>query len=126
MAATGAMDGDATARGDGDVTSVRSWVGSMRSVSMGSTDMGLGWFRKEQVNEGESDRSHPLTSRANCCADQILLALYSMFTVLPALLIHPPRLSDRPIAELIEAGGYTQLGGIDVRVPLDVLRNLQM
>jgi hypothetical protein len=55
MAAAGAMDGDATARGDGDVTSVRSWVGSMRSVSMGSTDMGLGWFRKEQVNEGESE-----------------------------------------------------------------------
>jgi hypothetical protein len=49
-----------------------------------------------------------------------------MFTVLPALLIHPPRISDRPIAELIDAGGYTPLGGIDVRVPLDVLRNLQM
>lgn len=58
--------------------------------------------------------------------DQILLGLYSMFTVLPALLIHPPFLSDQPIAELIEAGGYTQLGGIDVRVPLDVVRNLQM
>lgn len=58
--------------------------------------------------------------------DQILLALYSMFTVLPALLIHPPFLSDQPILELIEAGGYTQLGGIDVRVPLDVVRNLQM
>ena len=57
--------------------------------------------------------------------DQILLALYSVFTVLPALLIHPPFLSDPPIAELIDAGGYTQLGGIDVRVPLDVLRNLQ-
>jgi hypothetical protein len=49
-----------------------------------------------------------------------------MFNVLPALLIHPPFLSDRPIAELIEAGGYTQLGGVDVRVPLDVLRNLQV
>ena len=58
--------------------------------------------------------------------DKILLALYSVFTVLPALLIHPPFLSDRPIAELVDAGGYTQLGGIDVRVPLDVLRNLQM
>jgi hypothetical protein len=72
------------------------------------------------------DLSLALTSRADRCADQILLALYSIFTVLPALLIHPPRMSDRPIAELIEAGGYTQLGGIDVRVPLDVLRNLQM
>ena len=59
-------------------------------------------------------------------ADAILLAVYSMFTVLPALLIHQPFLSDQPIAELIEAGGYTQLGGIDVRVPLDVVRNLQM
>ena len=58
--------------------------------------------------------------------DQLLLALYSAFTVLPALLIHPPFLSDKPIAELVDAGGYTQLGGIDVRVPLDVLRNLQM
>jgi hypothetical protein len=67
---------------------------------------------------------------SDACADgrldQILLALYSVFTVLPALLIHPPFLSDQPIAELIEAGGYTQLGGIDVRVPLDVVRNLQM
>ncbi len=58
--------------------------------------------------------------------DQILLALYSMFNVLPALLIHPPFFTDRPIAELVEAGGYTQLGGVDVRVPLDVLRNLQV
>ena len=58
-------------------------------------------------------------------SDQLLLALYSAFTVLPALLIHPPFLSDKPISELVEAGGYTQLGGIDVRIPLDVLRNLQ-
>ena len=58
--------------------------------------------------------------------DAILLALYSVFTVLPALLIHPPFLSDPPIAELVDAGGYTQLGGIDVRVPLDVLRNVQI
>jgi len=54
------------------------------------------------------------------------LALYSAFTVIPALLIHPPFLSDKPIADLVDAGGYTQLGGIDVRIPLDVLRNLQM
>lgn len=59
-------------------------------------------------------------------SDQLLIRLYSIFNVLPALLIHPPFLTDRPIAELIDAGGYTQLGGIDVRVPLDVLRNLQM
>ncbi|KAI9639248.1 uncharacterized protein MKK02DRAFT_39544 [Dioszegia hungarica] len=100
---------------DGDVQSVRSWVGSMRSVSVGSMGMGMvtggmkGWWGKEEPNE-----------------DQILLALYSWFNVLPALLIHPPFFSDPPIAELIEAGGYTQLGGVDVRVPLDVLRNLQV
>lgn len=63
---------------------------------------------------------------ANECTDELLLSLYSMFTLIPALLIHPPNISEPPIAELIEAGGYTQLGGIDVRVPLDVLRNLQM
>ncbi|WVW84197.1 hypothetical protein I302_106227 [Kwoniella bestiolae CBS 10118] len=98
---------------EGDVRSVRSWVGSMRSVSMGSlvsTSTGRGWFgKKEEVNE-----------------DQLLLQLYTMFTILPALLIHPPFVSDPPILELIEAGGYTQLGGIDVRVPLDVMRNLQI
>lgn len=49
-----------------------------------------------------------------------------MFNVLPALLIHPPFISDRPIAELVDAGGYTQFGGVDVRVPLDVLRNLSV
>lgn len=63
---------------------------------------------------------------ANKCTDELLLSLYSMFTLIPALLIHPPNISEPPIAELVEAGGYTQLGGIDVRVPLDVLRNLQM
>lgn len=49
-----------------------------------------------------------------------------MFTVLPALLIHPPFNSDPLITDLVDAGGYTRLGGVDVRVPLDVLRNLQM
>jgi hypothetical protein len=56
----------------------------------------------------------------------MLLSLYQAFIGLPAVLIHPPFLSDLPIAELVDAGGYTQLGGIDVRIPLDVLRNLQM
>ncbi|KAK4685870.1 hypothetical protein P7C73_g4269, partial [Tremellales sp. Uapishka_1] len=95
------------ARGDGEVGSVRSWVGSMRSVS---ADAGMGWWRKKKV---ESE-------------DEILLALYSIFTILPSLVIHPPFSSDRPISELVDAGGYTHLGGIDVRVPLDVLRNLQV
>ncbi|WRT66634.1 uncharacterized protein IL334_003593 [Kwoniella shivajii] len=114
VAARGARIDERGNRGvEGDVTSVRSWVGSMRSVSMGSLvskESGRGWFsRKEEINE-----------------DQILLQLYSMFTLLPALLIHPPFVSEPPILELIEAGGYTQLGGIDVRVPLDVTRNLQI
>lgn len=44
---------------DGDVQSVRSWVGSMRSVSVGSMGMGMvtggmkGWWGKEEPNEGE-------------------------------------------------------------------------
>lgn len=36
---------------EGDVRSVRSWVGSMRSVSMGSE---MGWFKKQEMNEGET------------------------------------------------------------------------
>jgi hypothetical protein len=81
--------------------------------------------KKEEVTEG---RSYVAPSMAKCAdpIDQLLLALYSAFTVLPALLIHPPFLSDNPIADLVDAGGYTQLGGIDVRIPLDVVRNLQM
>ncbi|WWD17055.1 hypothetical protein CI109_101492 [Kwoniella shandongensis] len=112
VAARGARVDERRAQ-EGDVKSVMSWVGSMRSVSLGSMvpkEGGRGWFgRKEEINE-----------------DQILLALYTMFTILPALLIHPPFVSEPPILDLIEAGGYTQLGGIDVRVPLDVLRNLQI
>ncbi|WVR06832.1 hypothetical protein IAU60_003868 [Kwoniella sp. DSM 27419] len=115
VAARGARADERASGGgvEGDVRSVRSWVGSMRSVSMGSLvgkERGRGWWgKKEEVNE-----------------DQILLALYSMFTLLPALLIHPPFVSEPPILDLIEAGGYTALGGIDVRVPLDVLRNLSI
>jgi hypothetical protein len=58
--------------------------------------------------------------------DQLLIALYQMFTILPALLIHPPFHSDPTITELVDAGGYTHFGGIDVRVPLDIMRNLQV
>jgi len=53
-----AARGAAIARkGQGDVESVRSWVGSMRSVSMGSmrsTVPGFGWMRKEEMDEGAS------------------------------------------------------------------------
>ncbi|OWT36877.1 hypothetical protein C362_05411 [Cryptococcus neoformans Bt1] len=105
------MEGESRGK-EGDVRSVRSWVGSIRSVSgtlVGGGQNGGWWGSKQTVNE-----------------DELLLSLYSMFTLIPALLIHPPNISEPPIAELIEAGGYTQLGGIDVRVPLDVLRNLQI
>lgn len=58
-------------------------------------------------------------------SDKILLDLYAICNTLPGLLLHPPFSTDPPVAELMDAGGYTQLGGIDVRVPLDVFRNLQ-
>jgi len=59
-------------------------------------------------------------------ADKLLLELYRIFNTLPGLLIHPPFGTDSQIDELLDAGGYTAYGGVDVRVPLDVLRNLQM
>lgn len=64
--------------------------------------------------------------RCSRVPDKVLLELYSIFNVLPGLLIHPPFSADPPISELLDSGGYTQLGGVDVRVPLNVLRNLQM
>ena len=55
VAARGARVDGREKRADGDVQSVRSWVGSMRSVSLGSISKpGMGWFgRKEEVDEGE-------------------------------------------------------------------------
>jgi hypothetical protein len=53
-------------KGAGDVESVRSWVGSMRSVSMGSmrsTVPGFGWMRKEELDEGEYFGRSNLTVR---------------------------------------------------------------
>lgn len=57
VAARGARATDGDRRIEGDVTSVRSWVGSMRSVSMGSvaksTMTGFGWLgKKEEIKEG--------------------------------------------------------------------------
>lgn len=41
-------------RADGDVDSVRSWVGSIRSVSAAQAERGWGWWGKPQeVDEGE-------------------------------------------------------------------------
>ena len=75
VASRGARDRDSTGSGaglgmgaasvlggrrghDGDAESVRSWVGSVRSVSLRSVSSGLGawtgWGRKEDVDEGES------------------------------------------------------------------------
>jgi len=62
VAARGARADGREKRGDGDVQSVQSWVGSMRSVSLGSMASAsakavpmMGWFRKtEEVNEGWS------------------------------------------------------------------------
>lgn len=59
VAARGARVDERDQKGDGDVDSVKSWVGSMRSVSLGSmasqsTMPGMGWLgRKEEVTEGE-------------------------------------------------------------------------
>jgi hypothetical protein len=61
VAARGArVDDKEGRRPDGDVQSVRSWAGSMRSVSLGSLRSegaipGMGWFsKKQEVTEGES------------------------------------------------------------------------
>lgn len=46
-------------KGQGDVESVRSWVGSMRSVSMGSmrsTVPGFGWMKRGEMDEGKFAR----------------------------------------------------------------------
>lgn len=57
VAARGARVDMRDRKSDGDVESVRSWVGSMRSVSMGSMRSasipGLGWLKKEEIDEGE-------------------------------------------------------------------------
>ncbi|WVN87662.1 uncharacterized protein L203_102848 [Cryptococcus depauperatus CBS 7841] len=104
--------GDNSKGKEGDVESVRSWVGSIQNVSgsLASSAVSGSWWSKGKTYD----------------EDELLLSLYSMFTLLPGLLIRPSNVSEPPIAELAEAGGYTPLGGIDVRVPLDVLRNLQI
>jgi len=63
VASRGARVDERERKGQGDVDSVKSWVGSMRSVSLGTvgsqatTIPGLGWMgRKEEVTEGVSAR----------------------------------------------------------------------
>ncbi|GMK57863.1 hypothetical protein CspeluHIS016_0406970 [Cutaneotrichosporon spelunceum] len=106
-AVSGAVKGAREGRyRDGDIESVRSWVGSIRTVS---SRVPSNWWRPPEIDE-----------------DKLLLELYTVFNALPGLLIHPPFTTDTPVAELLDAGGYTQIGGVDVRVPLDVMRNLQV
>jgi hypothetical protein len=58
----GAAERNGQKRDDGDVTSVRSWVGSMRSVSMGSMiPSRVGWWSKEEPSEGMSYSSFDYT-----------------------------------------------------------------
>jgi hypothetical protein len=62
VAARGARVDERDRKGEGDVDSVKSWVGSMRSVSLGTvgsqatTIPGFGWMskKKEEVTEGPS------------------------------------------------------------------------
>lgn len=54
--ARGAAEREKQGQVDGDVQSVRSWVGSIRSVSLGSMGMGSmtrGWWGKQEPSEGE-------------------------------------------------------------------------
>ena len=53
VAARGARVDTRGKSGQGDVRSVRSWVGSMRSVSVGSKSGMSWWRREEEVDEGE-------------------------------------------------------------------------
>lgn len=56
--------------------------------------------------------------------DAKLRLIYAAFTILPSLAIYPPTVSDPLIKELRDEDAYTSLGGIDVRVPLNVFRSL--
>jgi hypothetical protein len=65
VAARGARVDERERKSQGDVDSVKSWVGSMRSVSMGTigsqaTIPGFGWMgmgKKEEVTEGQLPRA---------------------------------------------------------------------
>lgn len=94
-------------------------MGSLRSVGLGSWGTkgkdgrnggsGWGWFggKKEVMDD-----------------DARLRAIYAAFTILPSLIIHPPSPSDPLIKDLVDESAYTSLGGIDIRVPLNVFRGL--
>lgn len=74
VAARGARVDERDRKGEGDVDSVKSWAGSVRSVSLGSmssqaTIPGLGWMsKKEEVTEGESQyQPHTIWVRGQMC-----------------------------------------------------------
>jgi hypothetical protein len=135
--ARGSTDIGAPRKQEGDVQSVRSWVGSVRTVSGVSSlttknyapSRNSGWTSwlggggRKELTEGAFGVDDKLS--VDDFSDEVLLSLYTSFNLIPTLLIHPPLLSDPPIEELVQNGAYTQLGGIDTKVPLNVLRNLQ-
>ncbi len=132
---------DTGSQREGDVKSVRSWVGSLRSVGLGSmfgssaggskkSSSGGGWRwlggKKEGMDEGETDAMSMTSGWAELAPtpDAKLRKIYGAFTILPSLIIHPPSPTDPLIKDLLEENAYTGLGGIDVRVPLSVFRGL--
>ncbi|KAJ9099950.1 hypothetical protein QFC21_003958 [Naganishia friedmannii] len=107
---------------EGDVQSVRSWVGSLRSVGgvfsggskgkAGEDGKWTSWFA------GGSRKKETMDD------DTRLRLIYTSFTLLPSLCLHAPSAKDPLIADLVRQGVYTRAGGIDVRIPLGVFRSL--
>jgi hypothetical protein len=132
---------------EGDVKSIQSWVGSLKSVGgvfgaggsgkKKASDSGSTWTtwfggaKRETMDNGESQITClarlleiELTMVMARLLDAKLRLIYAAFTILPSLAIYPPTVSDPLIKELRDEDAYTSLGGIDVRVPLNVFRSL--
>lgn len=121
---------------EGDVASVRSWVGSLRSVggvftsSERRNDSGwTSWFGGRRKDTGpDLGTSFPLPRRLLCpnlrMKETTLRTLYTALTLLPSLCVVAPSQGEGRISDLEEQGAYTRAGGIDVRVPLAVFRSL--
>jgi hypothetical protein len=132
------LDGGGKAEREGDVASVRSWVGSLRSVGgvFGGDGKGrkseswTSWFgatsrRKETLDIGTFPSPLLLFFFLLTVREETTLrTLYAALTILPALCIHAPTTSDSRIEDLERQGCYTVVGGLDVRVPLAVFRSL--
>ncbi|GHJ89764.1 hypothetical protein NliqN6_6166 [Naganishia liquefaciens] len=106
---------------EGDVASVRSWVGSLRSV--GGAFAGGGGGRKA---DSWTSWFGGGTKRKEAALDieTTLKALFAALTLLPSLCVPAPTTSDPRIEDLDQQGVYTRLGGLDVRVPLAIFRSL--